>query len=60
MSEMTTPPVRQTADATLNAVPTPCIDSRELMRGGRLIEILHAGQRYTLRLTRENKLILTK
>ena len=39
---------------------TPSVDSRDLLRGGRLLDILHAGQRYTLRLTRENKLILTK
>lgn len=42
------------------AALTPRIDSHELLRGGRLIEIFHVGQRYTLRLTRENKLILTK
>lgn len=39
---------------------TPRINSSELLHGGRIIEIDHAGQRYTLRLTRENKLILTK
>ena len=36
------------------------IDSHELLRGATTIEILHAGQRYFLRVTRENKLILTK
>lgn len=36
------------------------IDSQLLLCGQRLIEIDHCGQRYTLRVTRENKLILTK
>ena len=30
------------------------------MRGNSALEIEHAGQRYLLRITRENKLILTK
>ena len=38
----------------------PCIDSRTLLRGTTALEIEHAGQRYVLRITRENKLILTK
>jgi hemin uptake protein HemP len=38
----------------------PCIKSAELMRDQRMIAIDHCGQRYTLRVTRENKLILTK
>jgi hemin uptake protein HemP len=38
----------------------PCIKSTELMRDQRMIAIDHGGQRYTLRVTRENKLILTK
>lgn len=36
------------------------IDSQLLLCGQRIIEIDHCGQRYTLRVTRENKLILTK
>ncbi len=40
--------------------PRPSIDSRELLRGAPAVEIEHAGQRYVLRVTRENKLILTK
>lgn len=40
--------------------PAPRFESSQLLRGGRTVEIDHAGQRYTLRLTRENKLILTK
>ena len=39
---------------------TPRIDSRQLLQGSATLEIDHAGQRYQLRITRENKLILTK
>lgn len=40
--------------------PRPRLDSRELLQGANVVEIEHAGQRYLLRVTRENKLILTK
>lgn len=38
----------------------PVIHSRDLLRGGNLLLIEHAGDRYYLRMTRNNKLILTK
>lgn len=38
----------------------PRIDSWQLLQGNSAVEIEHAGQRYLLRVTRENKLILTK
>jgi hemin uptake protein HemP len=38
----------------------PRIDSVELLRGNNLLLIDHAGERYVLRMTRNNKLILTK
>ncbi|WP_374278001.1 hemin uptake protein HemP [Azonexus sp.] len=38
----------------------PRIDSQQLLRGTSAVEIEHAGQCYLLRVTRENKLILTK
>lgn len=38
----------------------PRIDSQQLLRGTLAVEIEHAGQCYLLRVTRENKLILTK
>lgn len=38
----------------------PSVDSQTLLRGASAIEIEHSGQRYLLRVTRENKLILTK
>jgi hemin uptake protein HemP len=36
------------------------IDSQRLLSGGRELVIEHAGQEYRLRLTRNDKLILTK
>ncbi len=38
----------------------PRIESEQILRGNTTVEIEHAGQRYLLRVTRENKLILTK
>lgn len=38
----------------------PVVESARLMSGGREIVIQHAGQSYRLRVTRANKLILTK
>jgi len=43
-----------------NSADRPRVDSEELLRGAPAVEIEHAGQRYLLRVTRENKLILTK
>lgn len=40
--------------------PLPVIESSELLRGSAQLVIVHAGQTYILRQTRENKLILTK
>ncbi len=36
------------------------ITSEEILAGATCVEIEHAGQLYLLRVTRENKLILTK
>jgi hemin uptake protein HemP len=44
-------------NATVSAVG---IDSRDLMRGSREVQIRHAGQVYRLRHTRNDKLILVK
>ena len=38
----------------------PSINSAQILGGASTVEIEHAGQRYLLRVTRENKLILTK
>lgn len=48
------------APAAENTQPRPRVASEELLRGNSAVEIDHAGQRYLLRVTRENKLILTK
>lgn len=56
----TMPKTTAPAPAAANAQPRPRIASEELLRGNSSLEIEHAGQRYLLRVTRENKLILTK
>jgi hemin uptake protein HemP len=38
----------------------PRLFSTDILKGNTVIEINHAGQRYLLRVTRDNKLILTK
>jgi hemin uptake protein HemP len=68
-------PILICTDATMKAPPTPVkplpptdsqattklpVSSEQLLRGSTTLEIDHAGQRYLLRVTRENKLILTK
>ncbi|CAO3361258.1 hemin uptake protein HemP [Azospirillum melinis] len=42
------------------AASLPVVESGRLMSGSREIVIQHAGQSYRLRVTRANKLILTK
>ena len=39
---------------------TPVIDIRDLLAGGREAIIVHGGERYRLRVTAKDKLILTK
>jgi hemin uptake protein HemP len=56
-------PARQApgADTCESALPFgPVIDSRTLFCFSRVVTIDHGGESYTLRLTRANKLILTK
>ncbi len=53
----------QPAEPLRSAAPGPALPpvcSEQLLRGATTLEIDHAGQRYLLRVTRENKLILTK
>ena len=50
------PVTRLTADEGA----APRIDSTDLLRGRKTLTIHHAGQHYTLRLTRLGKLLLTK
>jgi len=50
----------QNVDKKPNPPATPVLSSAQLFKGAPLVEINHAGQRYLLRVTKENKLILTK
>lgn len=50
----------QQPDKKVLTTPVPVVTSEQLFKGAQLVEINHAGQRYLLRVTRENKLILTK
>jgi hemin uptake protein HemP len=50
--------VRCTGSAVTAA--TPRLDAADLFAAGREVIILHAGEQYRLRLTRQDKLILTK
>lgn len=43
-----------------DATATSRVESASLLQGGRELLIAHAGQEYRLRLTRNDKLILTK
>jgi len=54
------PQMPMQAAASAKADLPPRIDSAELLRGQRTVDIKHGDQHYTLRLTRDNKLILTK
>ena len=58
METQAKPPLSTTP--TDSNVARPRIGSDEILRGNTTVEIEHAGQRYLLRVTRENKLILTK
>jgi hemin uptake protein HemP len=52
---------RPTEDPSREPAPqTPVIDVRDLLAGGREAIIIHAGERYRLRVTANHKLILTK
>jgi hemin uptake protein HemP len=46
--------------ASLEVNQTPVLDVRDLLGGGKEVIILHAGERYRLRVTANDKLILTK
>ena len=47
-------------DATGSHARPPLLDSRQLLQGGRVVEIHHNGELYRLQATRTGKLILTK
>ena len=50
----------QSPPASPDVGQTPVFDVRDLLGGGREVIILHAGERYRLRVTANDKLILTK
>jgi hemin uptake protein HemP len=52
--------LRTPHDGRDRAPSEPRIDSHRLLAGGRELVIDHSGQVYRLRLTRNDKLILTK
>jgi hemin uptake protein HemP len=52
-------PANTTQPAANNA-SRPRMPSEQLLQGAPAVEIAHDGQLYLLRVTRENKLILTK
>jgi hemin uptake protein HemP len=53
-------PARSSSPAAARPSDLPRVQSRDLLQGNHLILIEHAGERYYLRMTRNNKLILTK
>jgi hemin uptake protein HemP len=55
----TSQPAKTTQPAATTA-PRPRVPSEQLLQGAPAVEIAHDGQLYLLRMTRENKLILTK
>jgi hemin uptake protein HemP len=48
------------ASVAEDALPLVAIDARELLGPRKEVTIIHAGERYRLRITMNNKLILTK
>jgi hemin uptake protein HemP len=56
MDEHTTKPPPDSPDAA----QTPVLDVRELLGRGREVIIVHGSERYRLRITANDKLILTK
>lgn len=50
----------QAAGAAISEIRAAALDSAELLRGGKAVEIQHNGAVYRLQSTRLGKLILTK
>ena len=47
-------------NAATNTQTVPVLDTDELFKGGREVKLFHHCQEYRLRITRNEKLILTK
>lgn len=60
MTAMPTTPLRPHNGADKTVESTPVHVARELTGAGGIARIMHDGQLYTLRITRQGKLILTK
>jgi hemin uptake protein HemP len=60
MSDRPAKPSSSAASETGATPQAPVIDVRDLLAGGREAIIVHAGERYRLRVTAKDKLILTK
>lgn len=66
MSDKITPdhtpecPTSVAQPVTTPATVLPCVDSEALFKGQRELIIAHQGEAYRLRITRHDKLILTK
>lgn len=60
LSMQTNPNGRTAMTSPTPADTLPRIDSHVLLHGQRTVEIEHGKERYTLRVTKDNKLILTK
>jgi hemin uptake protein HemP len=54
------PEKSETATASNTPAAVRVVDSRDLFKQDSTVHIDHSGHRYVLRVTRENKLILTK
>ena len=57
---MTEPEASRSESRSASAASRLRLSSRDLFRGQREIVILHGGNEYLLRITRADKLILTK
>lgn len=57
---MTTPPPKRAPSDYPLEEGMPCYDAKDLLAGEQQVQIDLDGQLYTLRLTRNGKLILTK
>jgi hemin uptake protein HemP len=53
-------PLGQTPDVPVPKVPARVIESTELLQGQREVVIVHQGEHYRLRLTRNDRLVLYK
>jgi hemin uptake protein HemP len=61
MTDSIIPPIPPVTPAGAPQSPEPrSVESAELFKGGRVVEITHAGETYRLLLTRNNRLILQK